>query len=141
MPISVHTLAADLVLTVGLLLTTSAGPFAAQQHALDRGDRIRPPATDGLRNITGQVNRHGTVTIWAITSTVSGNGDQGADPHKLVAVIDRIGATTPGHESFTTLRTAAYGEVLRGVSLTPGSDREQERDRDETHDRRTTHDR
>ena len=30
------------------------------------------PATDGLRNITGQVNRDGSVTIWAITSTVSG---------------------------------------------------------------------
>ena len=27
------------------------------------------PATDGLRNITGRVNRDGTVTIWAITST------------------------------------------------------------------------
>ena len=38
------------------------------------------PATDGLRNITGRVNHDGTVTIWAITSTVSGNGDQGADP-------------------------------------------------------------
>jgi hypothetical protein len=29
------------------------------------------PATDGLRNITGRVNPDGTVTIWAITSTVS----------------------------------------------------------------------
>ena len=38
------------------------------------------PATDGLRNITGRVNRDGTVSIWAITSTVSGSGDQGADP-------------------------------------------------------------
>src|SRR5262249_20927359 len=36
------------------------------------------PATDGLRNITGRVNWDGTVTIWAITSTISGNGDQGA---------------------------------------------------------------
>src|SRR5258705_484712 len=26
------------------------------------------PATDGLRNITGQVNRNGTVTIWGVTS-------------------------------------------------------------------------
>ena len=38
------------------------------------------PATDGLRNITGRVNRDGSVTIWAVTSTVSGSGDQGAEP-------------------------------------------------------------
>jgi hypothetical protein len=35
------------------------------------------PAADGLRNITGRVNEDGTVTIWGITSTVSGSGDQG----------------------------------------------------------------
>jgi hypothetical protein len=39
------------------------------------------PATDGLRNIVGRVDRDGNVTVWAITSTVSGNGDQGADPN------------------------------------------------------------
>jgi hypothetical protein len=39
------------------------------------------PATDGLRNITGTVSSDGTTaTIYAIASTVSGNGDQGADP-------------------------------------------------------------
>jgi hypothetical protein len=80
------------------------------------------PATDGLRNITGQVNRDGTVTIWAITSTVSGGGDQGADPNKLVAITDKIAATTlPANETFTTVRTAKFGEVLRGVSFTPGT--------------------
>ena len=47
------------------------------------------PATDGLRNITGQVNPNGTVTIWAVTSTVSGGGDQGADPNKLVEITDQ----------------------------------------------------
>jgi hypothetical protein len=79
------------------------------------------PATDGLRNITGRVDPNGTVTIWALTSTVSGAGDQGADPNKLVAVDDRVGATTGGHERFTTVRSARAGEVLRGVSLTPGT--------------------
>ncbi|HEY2550730.1 MAG TPA: hypothetical protein VGI64_09155 [Streptosporangiaceae bacterium] len=79
------------------------------------------PATDGLRNITGQVNRDGTVTIWGITSTVSGGGDQGADPNKLVAITDRLSATTPGTESFTTVRSAGFGQVLRGVSFTPGT--------------------
>jgi hypothetical protein len=81
------------------------------------------PATDGLRNITGRVNRDGTATIWAITSTVSGSGDQGADPNKLVAITDQISATSlPVNESFTTVRTAESGEALRGVSFTPGTD-------------------
>lgn len=80
------------------------------------------PATDGLRNITGTLNRDGTVTIYAITSTVSGNGDQGADPNKLVTITDSLAATTlPGRETFTTLRAAGNLEVLRGVSYTPGT--------------------
>jgi hypothetical protein len=80
------------------------------------------PATDGLRNITGRVNPNGTVTIWAITSTVSGSGDQGADPNKLVAITDPLSATSPATgESFRTIRAAGFAEVLRGVSFTPGS--------------------
>jgi len=80
------------------------------------------PATDGLRNITGRVNRDGTVTIWAVTSTVSGSGDQGADPNKLVAITDDPVATSPGSsEQFWTIRSAGYGEVLRGVAFTPGT--------------------
>jgi hypothetical protein len=63
------------------------------------------PATDGLRNITGIVNWDGTPTIYAITSTISGSGDQGADPSKLVAITDQLSATTlPAKESFLTLR-------------------------------------
>ncbi len=88
------------------------------------------PATDGLRNLTGRVNRDGTVTIWAITSTVSGNGDQGADPNKLVMVTDRLKATSVGHHVFLTLRTARYGDVLRGVSLTPDASGSDDDDRD-----------
>ena len=80
------------------------------------------PATDGLRNITGVVNADGTATIYAITSTVSGNGDQGADPNKLVAITDNLAATTlPTTESFITIKSAGFGEVLRGVSFTPGT--------------------
>jgi hypothetical protein len=80
------------------------------------------PASDGLRNLSGRVNPDGTATIWAVTSTVSGNGDQGADPDKLVAITDPLGATTPAPwERFVTLRTAGFGEVLRGVSFTPGT--------------------
>jgi hypothetical protein len=81
------------------------------------------PATDGLRNITGRVNHDGTVTIWAITSTVSGSGDQGADPNKLVMITDKISATTlPANESFKTVRAAKSGETLRGISFTPGTE-------------------
>ena len=80
------------------------------------------PATDGLRNLTGQVNPDGSVTIWAITSTVSGNGDQGADPNKLVSITDQPSAASPASgESFQTVRSAGYGQVLRGVSFTPGT--------------------
>ena len=80
------------------------------------------PATDGLRNITGVVNSDGTATIYAVTSTISGSGDQGADPNRLVAITDNLSATTlPATESFTVLKTAGYGEVLRGVSWAPGS--------------------
>jgi hypothetical protein len=81
------------------------------------------PATDGLRNLTGQVNKDGTVTTWAITSTVSGGGDQGADPNKLVTISDKLDATSlPGSESFRTVKAAGFAEVLRGVSFTPGTD-------------------
>jgi len=80
------------------------------------------PATDGLRNIAGRVNANGTATIWAGTSTVSGNGDQGADPNEVVAITDPLAATTPApFEKFTTIVPAKFGQVIRGVSLTPGS--------------------
>ena len=80
------------------------------------------PATDGLRNITGTVNRNGTVTIWGVTSTVSGGGDQGADPNELVSVTDNLNASTlPSSESFRTVVEPACDQVVRGVSFTPGS--------------------
>ncbi|HME05777.1 MAG TPA: hypothetical protein VKG25_01955 [Bryobacteraceae bacterium] len=82
------------------------------------------PSTDGLRNITGRVNADGTATIWAITSTVSANGDQGADPNELVEITDVIANTNPAaaaQEQFTIVRSAGYGEVLRGIAFTPGT--------------------
>jgi uncharacterized protein (TIGR03437 family) len=84
------------------------------------------PATAGLRNITGRVNGDGTVTIWGVTSTVSANGDQGADPNKLVMITDLIAYQTAAgaafaNEAFTTVRTANANEVLRGVALAPTS--------------------
>jgi hypothetical protein len=93
------------------------------------------PAADGLRNIIGRVNRDGTATIWAITSTVSGNGDQGADPNQLVTITDNLAATSaPAGESFSAVRTAGFGEVLRGVSFTPGTDHDRFADDDDHRD-------
>ena len=80
------------------------------------------PATDGLRNITGRANPDGTVSIWAVTSTVSGSGDEGGDPNQLVSVTDKVAATTlPANEHFRTVVAAADKTVVRGVSFTPGT--------------------
>ena len=81
------------------------------------------PATDGCRNITGRVNGNGTVVIYAVTSTISASGDQGADPNKLVKVTDLLKATTlpasGGLGKFVTIRSANAGEVLRGIAFAP----------------------
>ncbi len=80
------------------------------------------PATDGLRNLTGQVNGNGTVTIWAATSTVSGGGDQGADPNALMSITDTLADTTASQasgESFSTVMAPTYGQVIRGVAFAP----------------------
>ena len=88
------------------------------------------PATDGCRSITGRVEWDGRVTLYAVTSTISANGDQGADPNKLVKVTDRLRDTTlptgdGDHDGddrlgvFVTIRSANAGEVLRGISFAP----------------------
>ncbi len=95
-----------------------------QQYSIPNYPTALNPAADGLRNLTGRVNSDGTVTIWAVTSTISANGDQGADPNKLVMITDVLANTTAAgaaNESFVTVRTANFGEVLRGVSFTPGT--------------------
>jgi hypothetical protein len=119
------------VLTNGLELGTPytvagypTGPNAGSANSSNPDGLPWSPATDGLRNLTGQVNPDGTVTIWAITSTVSGAGDTGADPNKLVVITDRVSDTTAAeaaNEKFLTLQTAGFGEVLRGVQWTPGT--------------------
>jgi hypothetical protein len=94
------------------------------------------PATGGCRNITGVVNHDGTATIWAITSTISQNGDNGADPNKLVAVTDVISATKLAtgdgdhdkddkYDHFVTIRPARAGEAFRGVALAPKDNHDQ----------------
>jgi hypothetical protein len=82
------------------------------------------PATDGLRNITGHVDGFGLVTIWGVTSTVSGNGDVGADPNRVVIITDVKDNTDPtigAKERFFTIKQANFAEVLRGISFAPRS--------------------
>jgi hypothetical protein len=81
------------------------------------------PATDGIRNITGAVDGK-TVTLYGVTSTISGNGDIGADPNRLVTITDTLSNTEPAKgakEKFTVLLKAGFAETLRGVSFTPGT--------------------
>ncbi len=96
------------------------------------------PATGGCRNMTGQHNGDGTVTVFAITSTISLSGDQGADPNKLFKVTDVLKATTlpvgdGDHDKddsigqIKIIRSAKSGEVFRGVSFAP-QDRDDDRD-------------
>ncbi|MGC1636048.1 MAG: hypothetical protein WA744_11395, partial [Candidatus Acidiferrales bacterium] len=126
--------------TAGLqkwVLTTSASgsPTWVREYVIQNGLNLGvpysvanypaaiEPATGGCRNIIGTVNRDGTATIYAITSTISNNGDNGADPNKLVKVTDRISATqlaTSGYlDKFVTIRSARAGEAFRGVALSP----------------------
>jgi hypothetical protein len=78
------------------------------------------PATDGLRNISGHINGDGTATIYAATSTVSGSGDQGADPNEVVSITDSIGASSPAAgESFTTIDAPQNRGIYRGVAVVP----------------------
>jgi len=82
------------------------------------------PATDGLRNLTGINNGNGTVTLYAITSTVSSNGDTGADPNMLVMITDTLANLTAAgaaSEAFTTVISPQAGTVLRGIGHAPQS--------------------
>jgi len=113
----------------------SGGPIWVRQYVIQRGLNLGvpysvhdyptsiEPATGGCRNITGILDRNGTATIYAITSTISQNGDNGADPNKLVMVTDRVSGTQPAKEGyldrFFTIRSARAGEAFRGVALAP----------------------
>jgi len=103
----------DYVLTNGLIGTVDTG--------FNGADGPYPDVTTvGLRNLTGKVNRDGTVTLWATTSTSSASGDNGADPNKVVRITDNLAATTMtaavAAETFKTVVGPNYGVVYRGVA-------------------------
>lgn len=78
------------------------------------------PATGGLRNITGRLNRDGSATIFAVTSTVGTSVEPGADPNQVVAITDKVAATKlPADEAFDVVVPPAFGAVYRGVSFAP----------------------
>ena len=108
-------------LNLGVNYTVTGGLNADGSVNPRGGSNAYTTATDGLLNIAGRVNGDGTVTIYAMTSTVStGTGDQGADPNKLVSITDTLAYTNAAQassEGFAELRTAAYGEVLRGIAV------------------------
>jgi len=106
--------------TWSMAYVLQSGLNLGKQYSVANYPTSLNPAPDGLRNIAGVVNGNGTATIYAITSTISSNGDQGADPNQLVSITDNIAATTlPASEQFTVLETATAGSLLRGVCLAP----------------------
>ena len=102
-------------LGLGSSYTVSGTDFAGDSGSYTAG-------TDGLRSLTARDNGNGTLSFYAVTSTISGGGDLGADPNMLVTITDNLAnmsAAGAGSEKFTTLQTSAYGQVLRGVAFTP----------------------
>jgi hypothetical protein len=94
--------------------------------------------TIGLRNLTGRVNKDGTVTLWAATSTNSTSGDTGADPNRVVEITDEVAATAltgkVARETFRTIQGPTYGTVYRGVAYVVAGDQDHDRDHDHGHD-------
>lgn len=110
-------------LNLGVPYTPSGYPTGTNSYVNSKGNTISgpwAPATDGLRNLTGQVNPDGTVSLYAATSTVSWSGDQGTDPNALVSVTDNLAATSlPAGENFHTLMAPTNKQIIRGVSFVP----------------------
>jgi hypothetical protein len=72
----------------------------------------------GLRNLTGELNKNGTVTFWATTSTTSSSGDNGADPNQIVEITDSLSAMSlPGSETFSTYDGPQAGLRYGGVAF------------------------
>ena len=72
--------------------------------------------TIGLRDLSGKVNADGTVTLWAVTSTSSSSGDNGADPNEVVSITDTVKSTTGAGESFSVTAGPQYGVRYGGVA-------------------------
>jgi hypothetical protein len=95
--------------------------------------------TIGLRNLTGLVNKDGTVTLWAATSTSSASGDNGADPNRVVEITDELAATAltgqVARETFRSIEGPTYGTVYRGVAYVAADDQDHDRGHGHGHGR------
>lgn len=103
----------DYVLTNGLIGTIDGNLFGYDGQYPD-------VTTVGLRNLAGRVDKDGSVTLWATTSTSSASGDNGADPNKVVRITDQLAATNMtsavAQETFKAVVGPTYGTVYRGVA-------------------------
>jgi hypothetical protein len=80
--------------------------------------------TDGLRDITGEVNADGTVTIWGVTATYDNvpSMDAGADPNEVLEITDTLGDTSASQvtgEDYSVFQAPVLDNVYRGVSMAP----------------------
>jgi hypothetical protein len=111
--------------------TPTSGPYSGIAYPVGLNSATGlpwAPSTDGLRQLTGVVggNRFTgpEAVIYAVSSTVSGGTDTGADPNKIYVITDKINNTSAAvaaQEQFTEFRDAVSAEVLRGISFTPGT--------------------
>jgi hypothetical protein len=128
----------DYVLTNGLIGKVDGNLFGFDGQYPD-------VKTVGLRNLTGVVNDDGTVTLWATTSTSSATTDNGADPNKVVQIVDQLSATTltgsVAQETFKTIVGPTYGTVYRGVAYVAGDCASQHRSHGDCDDDSHSHDR
>ena len=76
--------------------------------------------TIGLRDLAGRMNPDGTVSLYAVTSTKSASGDNGADPNEIVEITDSLAALSlPTSEAFSVFDGPQYGVRYGGVALAP----------------------
>jgi hypothetical protein len=128
-----------------LQYTLTAGLIGGVATNLVGHDGPYPDVTTvGLRNLTGRLNKDGTVTLWAATATSSTATDTGADPNQVVEVTDVVAATAPtagrpGVDTFRTIAGPTYGTVYRGVAYIPGGDDDHGFDDGHDHDRDEAH--
>ncbi len=113
----------DYVMTNGLDLNTLKAVSGYTYTDPSGNTETVYSAITGLRNMTGVVNKDGTVTIYAITGNTSVISGGEPDPTSLVSLTDVLNATSlssnSNFDTFSTLATSSVGDVFRGVALAP----------------------
>jgi hypothetical protein len=109
-------------------LLVSGSVYQNDPGLLTPGVTILPPGcTSGCATATndgsypGVFNNDLVDASFGVTSPVFLDQLTQSDPNKVVTITDNPGAQTLPAESFRTFQAARSGEVLRGVSFTPGT--------------------